>query len=217
MKRYLVPSRILNFNHEAVLNFALENAGESKDPRVQAVRLYYAVRDGIRYNPYGVDLSPEGLSASATLRKGHGWCVPKAILLASCCRAIGIPARLGFADVRNHLSTARMRQNMKTDVFLWHGYASINLADVWVKATPAFNVELCERFRLRPLDFDGCKDAVYHQYDQDGKLHMEYVRYRGEFADVPIDLIAEDFRREYSFLLSAKDADFEGDVRVETP
>ncbi|MCX5818652.1 MAG: transglutaminase family protein [Deltaproteobacteria bacterium] len=216
MRPYLQPSLAIDCDSGAVAAFAGKNAGNSADPRERAVSLYYAVRDGIRYDPYTIDLSIEGLRASATLKNGRGWCVAKAILLAACCRATEIPARLGFADVRNHLTTQRMRDRMKTDIFFWHGYASIFLEEVWVKATPAFNIELCERFRLKPLDFDGRSDSIYHPFDLEGKRHMEYLAYRGEFADVPLDQIAETFRREYLKDSSWNQADFESEVEQET-
>jgi hypothetical protein len=129
---------------------------------------------------------------------------------------MGIPARLGFADVRNHLSTARMRATMKTDIFYWHGYTAIYLDDIWVKATPAFNIELCERFRIQPLDFDGRNDSIYHPLDQNGNRHMEYLQYRGEFTDAPINQIIETFQREYTQNLSWHSADFYNDVSLET-
>ena len=165
----------------------------------RAVRLYYAVRDEIRYDPYTSELSVEGLCARRTLELGRGWCVSKAILLAAACRAQGIPARLGFADVRNHLSTEKMRQRMQTDVFYWHGYTSIHLDGRWVKATPAFNVELCRKFGLHPLEFDGAEDSIYHPFDLSGNRHMEYVDYRGEFAEPPIEAIAATFREHYPY------------------
>ena len=212
---YTRPTPIIDYDHPAVLEFAGEKAGAG-DPREQAIRLYYAVRDGIRYDPYSIDLSVEGLRASATLRAGRGWCVAKAVLLAGCCRAMGIPARLGFADVRNHLSTQRLRELMKTDVFFWHGYASLCLNGAWVKATPAFNIELCERFRLKPLEFDGKNDSIYHPFDLAGQRHMEYLRFRGEYPDVPIAEIEATFRTEYSPLTQRIEADFDRDVARET-
>ena len=216
MRQYIQPSPAIDCNSNAVAEFTKEHSGDSSDHREQAVSLYHAVRDGIRYDPYTIDLSIEGIRASATLKSGRGWCVAKAILLAACCRAMGIPARLGFADVRNHLTTQRMRDQMKTDLFFWHGYASIYLEGVWVKATPAFNTELCERFRLKPLDFDGRIDSIYHPFDLEGKRHMEYLAYRGEFADVPLDEIAETFRREYLKDSSWNQADFDREVEQET-
>jgi transglutaminase-like putative cysteine protease len=215
MQPYLQPSPVVDCDNRAIVTFAKENAGDSTDRSARAVRLYYAVRDGIRYDPYSIDLSSEGLRASATLQSGRGWCVAKAVLLAACCRVMEIPARMGFADVRNHLTTQRMRELMKTDIFFWHGYTSIFLNGVWVKATPAFNIELCERFGLRPLDFDGRSDSIYHPFDLEGKKHMEYLAYRGEFADVPIDQIEETFRREYLVDPYWNKADFDRDVELE--
>lgn len=218
MMLYVQPSPTVDSDNPAIVEFAVANSGDSTDPKEQAIRLYYAVRDGIRYDPYTLDLSIEGLRASTTLHIGRGWCVAKAILLAACCRVMGIPARLGFADVRNHLTTARMREVMKTDVFFWHGYTSIYLDKAWVKATPAFNIELCEKFRFKPLEFDGLSDSIYHPFDLVGNRHMEYLRYRGEFVDVPIDLMMETFRREYTSDLSWKDeADFDREVEEENP
>jgi len=217
IQQYIQSSPTIDFDNMTVAKFARENSGNSTDPREQAISLYYAVRDSIRYDPYSMNLSVEGLRASATLSTGRGWCVAKAILLAGCCRSLGIPARLGFADVRNHLTTARLREVMKTDVFFWHGYTSIYLGGLWVKATPAFNIELCERFRLKPLDFDGLKDSIYHPFDLEGNKHMEYLRHRGEFADVPIDRIIDTFRREYTpDDSSLKEGDFDREVNIET-
>jgi transglutaminase-like putative cysteine protease len=215
LSEYLQPTATIDCNHAAVQEFARKSAQGASKQKDQAIKLYYAVRDGIRYDPYSIELTVEGLRASATLESSRGWCVPKAILLAACCRALEIPARLGFADVRNHLSTARMRAHMKTDVFVWHGYTSIYIDENWVKATPAFNIELCEKFRLKPLDFDGGSDSIYHPFDQLGNKHMEYIRNRGEFPDVPIDKIIETFQRHYSENLSSEGSDFDKDVDQE--
>lgn len=213
---YIKPTPIIDCDNSSVIDFAKKTCSGIKDPSDQAVGLYYAVRDGFRYDPYKLDLSAEGLKASTTLQAGRGWCVSKAILLTACCRAINIPARLGFADVRNHLSTKRMREMMKTDIFYWHGYSSIYLDGKWVKATPAFNIELCERFSLVPLDFDGKDDSIYQAFDLKGNRHMEYISYRGEFADVPIDAIMETFLTKYTAPVTLEDADFDSEVEQET-
>ena len=109
-----------------------------------------------------------------------------------------------------------MREHMKTDVFYWHGYVSIHLGGRWVRATPAFNVELCQKFRIRPLEFDGRRDSIFHPFDEDGNRHMEYLAQRGEFADVPMDAIAATFHEYYQGLGVAADGDFEEDVDTET-
>ena len=188
-------------------------------PKEQALALYYAVRDEVRYDPYAIDLTVEGLSASRALETGRGWCVPKAVLLAAALRAIGIPARLGYADVRNHMSTARMREQMGTDLFVWHGYTDVWLDGRWIKATPAFNIELCERFGLLPLEWDGESDSIYHPFDASGNRHMEYVNDRGTYADLPLVQIVQSFAQVYPGMSNEAlnaDADFMTDVIRET-
>ena len=219
----LAPTALIDSDHPAVIAFAQQHA-QGSSPRAQAVALALAVRDGFRYDPYRCDLSPHGMRASAVIAQGVGWCVPKATLLAAACRAAGIPARLGFADVRNHLSTERMRQSMQTDTFYWHGYTEIWLDGAWRKATPAFNLGLCQKFGLLPLDFDGVSDSVYHAFDAAGNRHMEYIHQRGSFDDLPLGQIVQDFEQHYprwiASMAAARDAsaadDFLADVDQET-
>ena len=192
----LASGPMVDSDHAEVREFARRHAHGATD-RERAVALYYAVRDGFRYDPYRLDLSADGMRASAVLSLGYGWCVTKAALLAAAARAAGIPARVGFADVRNHLSTQRMRDTMSTDVFIWHGYTELWLDGAWRKATPAFNVELCDRFNLLPLDFDGASDSIYHPFDKSGQRHMEYLRERGSFVEMPLPQIVADFRAVY--------------------
>jgi transglutaminase-like putative cysteine protease len=217
MSDALKPTPTVDSDHPSVVAFAEASAEGARTETERAVRLYYAVRDGIRYDPYTLLMTVPGLRASTTLEAGRGWCVPKAALLAACCRAQGIPARLGYADVRNHLSTERLRQFMNTDVFYWHGYTAIQLDGKWVKATPAFNVELCEKFRIRPLEFDGTEDSIYHPFDLDGRQHMEYLRFRGEYDDVPLDEMMATFVKHYSSdMVETPGGDFDRDVDEET-
>jgi len=213
---FLAPTPIVDADHPSVREFTARLVDGVRGDTARAIALYYAVRDGIRYDGYGIELTVRGLSASHTLAQGRGWCVSKAVLLAAACRAAGIPARLGYADVRNHLSTARMRELMGTDEFYWHGYTDVFLDGRWFKATPAFNVELCRRFRLKPLEFDGTEDSIFHAFDEDGQQHMEYLRYRGEFADVPLERIARDFAERYPQLAQLIQGDFDLEVARET-
>jgi transglutaminase-like putative cysteine protease len=215
----LRPTETIESGHPDVVSFARGQIGDTRQDIDQAVRLYYAVRDSIRYDPYQIDLTPAGMKASTTLQTRRGWCVSKAVLLAACCRSVGIPARLGFADVRNHLSTERLREKMGTDIYYWHGYTDMQLDGKWVKATPAFNIELCRKFRLLPLEFDGLTDSLYHPFDEEGNRHMEYVRQRGAYTDLPIDEIARTFHEEYRFARPQSELaleSFDEDVERET-
>jgi len=214
----LASTDLIDSTHPSVVAFARECAVGGND-RERAVALHDAVRDGFRYDPYRVDLSPDGMRASGVVLRGTGWCVPKAALLAAACRAAGIPARVGYADVRNHLSTERMRRTMQTDLFIWHGYTDIWIDGAWRKATPAFNRELVERFGLLPLAFNGHDDSIYHPFDRAGNKHMEYLQYRGSFDDMPLERIVADFSRTYPVWLEQgrelKSADFMAEVERE--
>jgi transglutaminase-like putative cysteine protease len=196
MNEYLKPGRFVDSDHPAVIAFSTRHArGEAN--REKAVSLYYAVRDEIRYNPFQNFMLDQTYRASACVEHGSGWCVPKAALLAACARAIGIAARVGYADVKNHITTPELTAKMGTDLFVFHGYTELLLEGRWVKATPAFNLTLCTRFRVKPLEFDGRTDSLFHPFDEDNRRHMEYVHERGSFFDVPAEEIKRVFSETY--------------------
>jgi transglutaminase-like putative cysteine protease len=197
----------------AVAAFATRAVAGVDDPIEAALRLYLAVRDDIIYDPY-VDFSDESnYRASGVLAAGRGFCIGKAALFAAAARSIGIPARVGYADVRNHLTSPRLRQLIGTDVFVWHSYTDIFLAGRWVKATPAFDRALCDRVGIKTLDFDGRSDSLFHPFDRAGRRHMEYLADRGTFPDVPLEAIMTDFRDRYPALL--RNHGVRGDFRSE--
>jgi transglutaminase-like putative cysteine protease len=201
MNEYLQPGRFIDSAHPTLIGFARQHA-RGADDRERAVALYYAVRDSVRYNPFQNFMADATYRASACLEQNRGWCVSKAALLAAAARAAGIPARVGFADVKNHLTTPELTAKMGTDLFVYHGYTELYLDGKWVKATPAFNLSLCTRFRVKPLEFDGRDDSIFHPFDEDDRRHMEYVRWRGEYADVPADEIKRVFRETYPELFN---------------
>ena len=151
--------------------------------------------------------------ASSVLAAGRGFCIGKSALLAATARAIGVPARVGYADVRNHLTSRRLRERTKSDVFLWHSYTDLYIDGQWVKATPVFDQALCDRVGLKPLEFDGRHDSLFHPFDREGRRHMEYLRDRGTFPDVPFETIQADFRFAYPGLASGRRLN--GDFRAE--
>lgn len=197
LKPYLLSGTFVDSDHPEVRAFAEAARAGASDDIQAAVRLYYAVRDAVVYDAYFVGEAPHFYRASDCLRAGKGFCVPKAALLAAAARAVGIPSRVSYADVRNHLATKKLLELVRGGLFVWHGLTEFYLAGRWVKATPAFNLSLCERFGVHPLEFDGRHDSLFHAYDRAGRQHMEYVNDRGHYADVPYETILADFRRVY--------------------
>ena len=155
LREFLRPTTYVDSDADTVVAFARRVTDGVADPVARAVALYHAVRDEITYTAYCDFKSVETYRASGCLARGAGFCVGKAALLAATARAADIPARVGFADVRNHLTSPRLRRLMTTDVFYYHGYAELYLDGAWVKATAVFDKTLCERVGIRPLEFDG--------------------------------------------------------------
>jgi transglutaminase-like putative cysteine protease len=196
-EKYLAPTSMIDSDHPLVRKYAGSASNGAMGPADRAVRLYYAVRDGIWYDPYCPFYLPEHYRASNILKAGRGYCVCKASVLCAAARASGIPARLGFADVKNHLATRQLLDFLGSDIFVFHGYVEFLLGGKWVKATPAFNRELCERHQVEPLEFNGADDSVFQPFNLERRQFMEYVTDHGTFADVPIEKILEAWKEAY--------------------
>ncbi|GMV54548.1 MAG: hypothetical protein AMXMBFR6_03530 [Betaproteobacteria bacterium] len=202
----LAATAFLDCHHPAVIDYANGAIGNTQGVRDRAIKLYYAVRDGIRYDPYHCNIGPESYRASAVLADGRGYCIPKALLLATLARAVGIPSGIGLADVRNHLATEEMLRGMNTTRF-FHGYTLLYLDDHWVKASPAFNLGMCQRFDVLPLEFDGIHDALLHPYDARDRRHMEYLGEHGTFSDLPIDFVLKTLWERYPGYMRSANAE----------
>lgn len=196
----LAPTAFLDTEHPEVVAYTHRVTEGAADDAERARRLFAAVRDDVRYNPYDLPVAPAAYRASAILAARSGYCVQKSVLLSAVARAAGIPARLGFADVRNHLQTERLREQMGTDLFVWHGYSVLWIGGAWRKASAAFNRELCARFGVEPLDFDGTSDALLHQFSGDGSRYMEYTDDHGTYDDLPLDELLAAYRAAYPSL-----------------
>ncbi len=197
LQPFLAPTWFVQSDDPRIVDVAREIVGTAADDVERACRLFYAVRDGIRYDAYNIVVTRESVRSTYVLESGKSWCVPKSVLLAALCRAVGIPCRLCYANVCNHMATRKLLDFLGTNVFYYHGYNEIYLHSRWVKATVSFNRTLCERARLAPLDFDGEHDSIYHPFDLAGHRYMEYLHDYGHFADVPYDDLAAKFAEVY--------------------
>ena len=200
---FLQSAIYLDSAHPAVLAFAQAHTESAASPQEKAVQLYYAVRDGWRYDPYTLDFRAEMMTASALLGRKKGHCVEKATLFAAACRAVGIPSRLRFANVRNHIGTARLEEFLGSNLLVFHGMAEVYLDGRWVKATPAFNKELCEHLGVQALEFDGVEDSLFQEYDPQAGRFMEYEHDYGTFDDLPRDLFIQSLRQHYGHLFAS--------------
>ena len=196
--KYLSPTAIIDSDNAKIIEYAKDILGDgAQDPLEKAVKLYYAVRDGIWYDPYYPFYLPEHYRSSNILESGRGYCVCKASLLCALGRASGIPTRVGFATVRNHLATKQLIEFLGSDLFVYHAFNEFYLEGKWVRATPAFNKELCERHKVVPLEFNGREDSIFQSYNLEKRKFMEYVEFHGEYADIPVDTIVDAWEKTY--------------------
>jgi len=215
-----MATEIIDLDHPLVREFVATATHGLSNSNEQLRALFTAVRDEIRYDPYNVQLTVEDMRASTVLREKVGFCISKAVLLAAGARILGIPSRLGFADVKNHLASPKLLSMMNTDLFVFHGFTELWLEARWVKATPAFNRTLCEKIGVPVLNFDGATDAMLQQADSSGKRFMEYVLDRGSYPDVPLSIIRREFQNFYPDLMDGPGyrlkGKFENEVSLET-
>ena len=198
MEIYLKPTYIIDSDSSEIREYAYMLTQGFKGTKIEmAKRIYYAIRDGIWYDPYTPFYLPEHYKASVVLRRGRGFCVSKASVLCALGRACNIPTRVGFADVKNHLVTKELLNFLGTDLFVYHGFVEFYLNGKWVKATPAFNRELCEKHKVPPLEFNGYEDSLFQPYNLEKKKFMEYVKYHGTFHDIPVDKIVSAWKEAY--------------------
>ncbi len=197
---FLEPNFFVDSDHPAVIAYTRAHSDEGHTAVANAVELYYAIRDGLRYNPWGVVVTPEAFKASSVAARDlaqGGHCIDKANLLAACARVIGIPSRLHFATVRNHIGTEKLERLLGTDLLVFHGYTELWLEERWVAATPAFNRELCEHLGVAPLEFNGREDSIFQQYDRAGGRFMEYIHDYGSYPDIPFEFMVGEWEKAY--------------------
>ncbi len=186
---YLEPAYFVNSNAPEVIDYTLQVTRGIHDPIEKAVELFYAVRDDFRYNIHDVNIEAEELKASTLVKRGYGYCVEKANLLAATCRVVGVPSRLGFANVKTSIAPESLRRVLHTDVMVFQGYTEIWIEDHWVRVNPAFNASLCQKLAIPALEF-----GILEQ------KHFQTVKDYGCFHDLPYDLYVQELRNYYPHL-----------------
>jgi transglutaminase-like putative cysteine protease len=163
-----------------------------------AIKAYLYVRDNWPYYPYRFSLINEDWKASELIGRKRGHCIDKVVILIAILRAANIPARLGLAKVKNHIAVDHIVEKFGSDVLVPHGYIEIYLHNKWIKATPAFNKELCEILNVHVLEFDGETDSIFQEFDQTGnQVFMEYMEDYGAFNEVPLAFMFELMKEHY--------------------
>ena len=197
MEEYLKSTTFIDFDDESVRDRADALARDLETDREKAVAFYYFVRDCIKHDAYAPTYEMEAYRASTTLARGTGNCEHKSVLLAALCRFSGIPARLGYVDIRDYRLSEKFRRMLGGDNWLpQHGYVEIYIDSKWFHACPAYDLKTCRKYGFVPVDFDGTCDAKDPPFDAEGNPHIEHMLDHGCFSDLPWDWMFE-YRRKW--------------------
>jgi len=188
MKQYTEETFHFDFSDEKIQKIVtFLDKGEIVTKKEFAIKAYLYVRDTWQYDPYRISLINEDWKASNLISQKRGHCIDKVVILITILRAAGIPARLGLAKVKNHIAVDHIIEKFGSDILVPHGYIEIHLNNKWIKATPAFNKELCKLLHVHVLEFDGEQDSIFQEFDQTGnRVFMEYLHDYGTFNEVPL-------------------------------
>ncbi|UCG84262.1 MAG: transglutaminase domain-containing protein [Dehalococcoidia bacterium] len=213
MENYLKCTEFIDCDTESIRDKARELTTGLQTDREKAVALYYFVRDEIKHNPYAPSYEPENYRASLILERGNGFCQHKALLLVALARDVGIPARPGYVDVRDHLLSEKFRKMIGGDnLLIQHGYAELYLDGRWVHTSPAYDLETCQKAGFVPVEFDGVNDAKDSAYDREGRPHIEHVKDHGHFDDFPFDYM-RNYQREWVARIGREWTEFRDNVK----
>jgi len=199
---YINATYYFDYKTEAIQKLISEFKTDKLTQKEKVKQLYLKIRDNWRYNPYRISLDKNNYKASTIAKKTETHCIDKSILLIACLRGLKIPSRIHLAKVKNHIGIERIIEKFGTDEISPHGMVDIFLDGKWLKASPAFNIELCYKCKVVPLEFDGERDSIFQEFDTIGNKFMEYLEDYGYFEDVPIDFIFNNFKENYPIIMN---------------
>jgi transglutaminase-like putative cysteine protease len=194
---YLESTYFYELEHSLVEDLISEFQNKGLTDKEKAIGLYLKVRDGWLYNPYLIAFRKEKYRVSHLLSKKEGHCIDKSIILIAGLRAMGIPARIHLAKVKNHIAVERLVEKFGTNELTPHGMVDVFINEKWVKASPAFNATLCAKCQVEPLEFNGEEDSVFQEYNHNGQAFMEYIEDYGHFDDMPLEFIINNMKTHY--------------------
>lgn len=200
-KDTLQPTYFFDYDHVDIQNIVKDIESKKLGIVEKAIYIYELVRDGWVYNPYNLKTSRESLRASYVVNLPYGHCIDKAVLMITLARACGIPAILHLAKVTNHIGVEKLIEKMGTAELTPHGYVELFLNDKWVKATPSFNRELCDKIGVDVLQFDGVDDSIFQEFDKKGSTFMRYLDDYGTFNDLPHKFIHDKLKEYYPHII----------------
>ena len=182
----LRPTYCIDSDAKPIVRKASELTASIRNSRDKVLRIFAFVRDEIPYN-FAPDVRNRShFKASHTLEMGNGFCMQKAALFAALCRASGIPARIGFQDIRDYMIVGDFLRLMGTNELSHHGMNAVFLNGRWVMADCTLDSGLANRKRYRLVEFDGARHALLPKTSRTGKPHFDILKQYRFYNDTPL-------------------------------
>lgn len=166
LEEFLRPTRSCDFTKAIVTNKAREITETTKDAQEKALKIFYWVRDQIKFGISNIDVR-----ASTTLKKGYGECGNKTTLHMALLRAVGIPSRmhsvLAKRDVLQGLIPNFVYKKMVPLVS--HFWCECYLDGTWISCESMLDKPLYENLlktekirkdQIPTIDWDGKTDLI---------------------------------------------------------
>ena len=137
LRPFLAPTRYIDSDHPDVVAQAARLVLGCTSEREKLERIYTFVRD----MPYDILASFRYLAdgkrqASDVLQAGHAFCMGKASSFVALCRAVGIPARVGFQQLHcpdKPFMSEEVRRLWGDRTLPWHSLGEAYLGGKWLK------------------------------------------------------------------------------------
>jgi len=180
LSRFLKSTTVINSDSDIIKATAesLFNNANSDEEIVK--RLFYFIRDEIRYI-FRLTDNPEDLKASFILQRKQGFCTQKAILFCAIARSINIPAGIAFFEIIDYFMN---KSAVNGRLIQYHGIASLYLHGRWILFDATLDKRLCEMNNRPVTEFSATKDCLMPPLAENRNKHIEYVKFRGMCSNI---------------------------------
>lgn len=167
MMQFLTPTPLCDSDNAKVREKAEDLVGDGEDPTAAALKIFYFIRDGIRFAMYYPDAR-----ASATLGHGSGFCMTKTNLQMALLRVAGIPCRCHLVQVPKEMNQSFLPAFFLKRVpdLIVHPWCECYLEGKWVACDSVLD-EAAYRGLIKgghlseaempSIDWDGKTDVIF--------------------------------------------------------
>lgn len=166
VEEFLKTTKSSDFNKAFVKNKALEIIGDSKSDSEKAISIFNWMKDNIKFA-----ISSTDAKASRTLKKGYGECANRTVLHITLLRAVGIPARARYADIKSELLIPIIPAFLfsKLPPKLGHIWPECYIDNKWISCETFYDTALYEKMleknmitkdQVPTINWDGKTDLI---------------------------------------------------------